>query len=103
MYVGNTHDEELVENRPELWPPAVVEVVPFNQWLLALLEGFQGVCVPIVEVGLWQAHYVLLASNDQNVVIIKEQGLGKGERLLDLLILYEHLLPFAHVLLFEKV
>jgi hypothetical protein len=101
--VGHAHDEELVKNRAELRTPAVIEVVPFHQGLLALLEGLQGVCVPVVEVGLLQAHYVLFAPNYQNVVIIQEQGLGKGERVLDLLVLDEHLLPFAHVLLLEKV
>jgi hypothetical protein len=64
-----------------------------------LLEGLQGVCVPVVEVGLLQVHYVLFAPNNQNVVIIQEEGLSKGERVLDLLFLDEHLLPFAHVLL----
>ena len=103
MDVGHTHDKELIKNCPELRPPAVVEVVPFHQGLLALLEGLQGVFVPIVEVGLLQAHYVLFAPYYQNVVVIKEQGLRKGERVLDLLVLDEHLFPFAHVLLLEKV
>ena len=80
MNVGHTHDKELVKNCPELRSSAVVEVVPLHQRFLALLERLQGVCVPIVEVGLLQAHYVLLAANYQNVVVIKEQGLCKGER-----------------------
>ena len=72
MYVGHTHDKELVKNRPELRPSAVVEVVPMHQRFLALLERFQGVCVTIVEIGLLQAHYVLLAPDYQNIVVIKK-------------------------------
>jgi len=103
VYVGHTHDKELVKKSPELRSTAVVEVVPLYQGLLALLERLQGVCVPIVEVGLLQAHYVLLSPNYQNVVVVKEQGLCKGERELELLVLDEHLLPFADVLLLKKI
>lgn len=77
MYVGHTHDKELVKNCPELRPPTVVEVVPLHQRFLALLERLQGVCVTIVEICLLQAHYILLAPDYQNVVVIKEQGLCK--------------------------
>ena len=87
----DTQDVEFVEQSAVLRPPCLTKVISLSKRVILYCEG---IFLVVVEVGLGQAGYIVLATDYQNAVLINRQGLGETKRTKNLLIVDEYLDPF---------